>query len=126
MAGLESDAAVNYPVQRWLHQRKNENEDGKRDVVLSSRQLSPDVGFASLLHQACSERIRLLNESYAKKLWSGGKSRRELKEVESRFRLFGDVFEHGTLESCLGDGEVEGKILQFLFGVARVLTQGAS
>ncbi|KAL9616494.1 MAG: hypothetical protein Q9160_008637 [Pyrenula sp. 1 TL-2023] len=47
MASSDTDATVNHSVQRWLHQRKSEKEDGKCEAVHGSKELSPDVGFAN-------------------------------------------------------------------------------
>lgn len=124
MASPEPHPAVDNSVQVWLRRGKATNNNGNEREIRPNKELSPDVGFVTVLHQACLERLTLLKEALKATQWSSRKSQRQLEEAETKFWLFGDSFEHGKLESCLGDEDIDEKILRFLFEIASSLTQG--
>lgn len=113
-------------VQHWLQEHQAPADIDENRAVERRDELSSEVGFATFLYQASLQRLSKLSVALSAISWACMKSRRQLKEIESRFRLFGDSFEHGKLESCLGDEEIHEKVLRFLLGIASALTQGES
>ena len=115
-------------VKRWLatDNDKHGADRAQPDNRSLAVDLSSEVGISTLLYRSCLRQLSSLRDAVRSVLWCSKSILNRMRELRIKLRVFGDCFDHGKLESCLGDEELQGKIMQLLFAVGTALSRGTS
>lgn len=123
-------------LRQWIKQQEHlgpkladyRNVSDETEPQDTAQPDSSEIGFATILYEACEARLKdlvdILGDSNNSNLKYTPRDHRSFQRVASKFRLFGGSFEYGKLESCLDDEEVFHVFLGFLLAIAINLNSG--
>lgn len=124
MAIADSPGPPATSIEGWLQQQGIAEAGGSDTAGNEIEDTSSEVGLISMLYYACADRMSQLVRNIDKNLQVRRRVRKEAKEVEAKFRLFGRSFDQGKLESCLDDDEIFETVLRLLLAIANILNSG--